>query len=89
VAYNLIACDRAQHYLLPPSIDDWLEEDHLARFVIDVVDEMDLSAFYARRREDGWGRAAFDAPHRQNQLDGFARAVARPYLGAPTPGPAT
>lgn len=60
MAYNLIACDRDQHFLLPPSINDWLEEDHLARFLVDVVDEMDLSAFYARRREDGWGRAAFD-----------------------------
>lgn len=60
MAYNLIACDRDQHYLLPPSINEWLEEDHLARFIVDVVDEMDLSAFYARRREDGWGRAAFD-----------------------------
>jgi transposase len=60
VAYNLIACDRDQHYLLPPSINDWLEEGHLARFLVDVVDEMDLSAFYGRRREDGWGRAAFD-----------------------------
>ncbi|MBW3591779.1 MAG: transposase, partial [Actinobacteria bacterium] len=60
MAYNLIACDRDQHFLLPPSINDWLEQDHLARFIVDVVDEMDLSAFYARRREDGWGRAAFD-----------------------------
>lgn len=57
MAYNLIACDRNQHYLLPPSIHDWLEVDHLARFLVDVVDEMDLSAFFARRREDGWGRA--------------------------------
>jgi transposase len=60
VTYNLIACDRDQHYLLPPSINDWLGEGHLARFLVDVVDELDLGAFYARRREDGWGRAAFD-----------------------------
>jgi len=30
-------------YLLPPSIDDWLDEDHLARFVVEVVDQLDLS----------------------------------------------
>lgn len=34
--------------LMPPSLDDWLPEDHLARFVADLVDtELDLSAFYA------------------------------------------
>lgn len=53
MAYNLITCDRNQSYLLPPSINDWLEDGHLARFIGDVVDEVDLSAFYARRREDG------------------------------------
>ncbi|CAN5823004.1 hypothetical protein BH23ACT11_BH23ACT11_26610 [soil metagenome] len=60
MAYNFIGCDREQSYLLPPSIKDWLPEDHLAWFILDVVGEMDLSGFYARRREDGWGRAAFD-----------------------------
>jgi transposase len=60
VAYNLIPCDRQQPFLLPPSLEDWLPADHLARFVIDVVEELDLEAFYRRRREDGWGRAAYD-----------------------------
>lgn len=60
MAYNLIACDRQQTFLMPPSLEDWLPEDHLARFVIDVVEQLDLGAFYRRRREDGWGRAAFD-----------------------------
>src|SRR6266545_3476045 len=45
---------------MPPSLDEWLPKDHLARFVIAVVDTLDLSAFYARRRADGWGRAAYD-----------------------------
>ena len=35
-----------QSYLLPPSLSDWLPEKHLAFFISDVVDEMDLSAFY-------------------------------------------
>ncbi|MEO7231447.1 MAG: IS1182 family transposase, partial [Polaromonas sp.] len=30
-------------YLLPPSLDDWLNEDHLARFIVEVVDQLDLS----------------------------------------------
>jgi transposase len=46
--------------LLPPSLRDWLPEDHLAWFVLDAVDEIDLSAFYGDYREDGWGRAAFE-----------------------------
>ena len=33
-----------QDFLLPPSPKDWLPEDHLAYFVSDVVDELDLSA---------------------------------------------
>jgi transposase len=60
VAYNLIPCDRQQPFLLPPSLEDWLPPDHLARFVIDVVAQLDLAAFYRRHRVDGWGRAAYD-----------------------------
>lgn len=36
-----------QSFLLPPSPLDWLPEGHLARFVLDLVDELDLSAVYA------------------------------------------
>lgn len=60
MAYNFVPCDRNQPFLLPPSLDDWLPKDHLARFVVAVVETLDLSAFYARRRADGWGRAAYD-----------------------------
>ncbi|MFV1971620.1 MAG: IS1182 family transposase [Acidimicrobiia bacterium] len=39
--------DRDQSFLMPPSIDDWLPENHTARFVAEVVDEMlDLSVVY-------------------------------------------
>jgi len=40
---NFIVTDRKTAYLLPPSLDDWLNEDHLARFVVEVVDQLDLS----------------------------------------------
>jgi transposase len=60
VPHNFIDCDREQELLLPPSLRDWLPDDHLAWFVLDAVDELDLSAFYAAYRKDGWGRAAFD-----------------------------
>jgi len=60
VAPNFLLCDRDQELLLPPSLRDWLPADHLAWFVLDAVEEMDLSAFYGAYREDGWGRAAFE-----------------------------
>jgi len=60
VAQNFIACDRQQQYLMPPSLAEWLPEGHLAWFVLDAVSQMDLGAFYARYREDGWGGAAYD-----------------------------
>lgn len=43
-------------YLLPPSVDDWLPEDHLARFVVDVVEQLNLSA--PTRQYAGRGRKA-------------------------------
>ena len=42
--------DRDTLYLLPPSIQEWLPEEHLARFVIDIVDQLDL-----RELEAGYG----------------------------------
>src|SRR3954453_4350825 len=60
MAQNFIACDREQELLLPPSLREWLPDEHLAWFVLDAVGEMDLAAFYAGYRDDGWGRAAHD-----------------------------
>lgn len=40
---HFVIADRDTDFLLPPSIQDWLPEDHLARFVVDVVDQLDLS----------------------------------------------
>lgn len=40
--------DRNTAYLLPPSIQDWLPEKHLARFVVDIVDRLDLRALESR-----------------------------------------
>ena len=55
---NFIKCDREQAFLMPPSLREWLAEDHLAWFLIDAVAEMDLDEFYADYRADGHGRAA-------------------------------
>ena len=45
---------------MPPSLAEWLPEDHFAWFVLAAVEEMDLSAFYGAYREDGHGRAAHE-----------------------------
>jgi transposase len=57
---NFLSCDRDQPLLLPPDLHDWLEEDHLAWFVIEAIEELDLGAFYASYRADGHGRAAHE-----------------------------
>src|SRR6266516_6298109 len=59
---NFLACDRDQALLMPLSLREWLQDDHLAWFVLESVAEMDLSAFYASYRQDGHGRAAHDPP---------------------------
>jgi transposase len=60
VPQNFLTCDREQAMLLPPSLRDWLPADHLAWFVLDAVEQIDLAAFYAAYRADGHGRAAHD-----------------------------
>src|SRR5215217_3523590 len=57
---NFVVCDREQELLLPPSLREWLPEDHLAWLVLEAVGELDLSAFYRAYRDDGHGRAALD-----------------------------
>ncbi len=47
------AYEPKQGYLLPPSPKDWLPEGHLAHFIDQVVDELDLGAIYASYTEDG------------------------------------
>ena len=45
---------------MPPSVRDWLPEDHLAFFVLDTVAELDLAGFYAAHRADGRGGSVYD-----------------------------
>ena len=35
--------DRKTAYLLPPSVEDWLPEDHLARFIVEAMEKLDLN----------------------------------------------
>jgi transposase len=57
---NFISCDRGQEMLLPPSLTDWLAEDHLVWTVLGAVEQMDLDGFYGAYRANGQGRAAYD-----------------------------
>ena len=45
---------------MPPSLREWLPQDHLAWTILDAVLEMDLSAFYGSYRADGHGRPAYE-----------------------------
>jgi|SRR3990172_6112133 len=50
---NFRPIDRDTGYLLPPSVDEWLPEQHLARFVVEVIDGLDLSAMSGSYRGSG------------------------------------
>jgi transposase len=54
---NFRPIDRGTGFLLPPSVDEWLPEKHLARFVVEVVDGLDLSAMSRSYR--GTGSASY------------------------------
>jgi transposase len=49
--------DRKTAYLLPPSLEDWLPEDHLARFIVEVVEGLDLGRL--EKAYAGRGSAAY------------------------------
>ena len=53
---RFVAVDRDTAYLLPPSVDEWLPADHLARFVVEVIEQLDLGAL--TRQYAGRGSAA-------------------------------
>src|SRR5690348_5665793 len=50
---NFREVDRETGFLLPPSVDEWLPERHLARFVVEVIERLDLSAMVKAYRGSG------------------------------------
>src|SRR6202142_1236235 len=50
---NFSSIDRQTGFLLPPSVDEWLPEKHLARFVVEVIDGLDLRAMSGDYRGSG------------------------------------
>ncbi|WP_336885394.1 transposase [Achromobacter pulmonis] len=53
MAANYLPYDPQQLMLLPEALQEWLPEGHLAHFISDTVDGLDLSAFHARYDKDG------------------------------------
>ena len=60
MAYHYVGGDRDQLFLLPVSMRDWLDQGHLAWFVIEVVEHIDTTMLHLRHPNDGPGRPAYD-----------------------------
>ena len=71
---NFIPTDRKTDYLLPPSVDDWLTQDHLARFVVEVIDGLDLSRL-TRQYAGSGSKAHHPATLLANLLYGYSTGV--------------
>src|SRR5271154_2069765 len=54
---NFRAHERLTGFLLPPSVDEWLPENHLARFIVEVIEGLDLGAM--NRSYRGAGSASY------------------------------
>ncbi len=67
----------SQSFLLPPSPLDWLPEGHLAYFVLDVVNELDLRAFHARYEAETRGQPPYN-PQMMVALLVYAYCVGMP-----------
>jgi transposase len=71
---NFRATDRLTGFLMPPSIDEWLPQRHLARFVVEVIDGLDLAAMSKSYR--GTGSASYHpAPLLGLLVYGYATGV--------------
>ena len=62
MAREFVAVDRGQLLLMPPSLTEWLPEDHLVWTVLGAVEQMDLDRFDEPYRLGAAGRAPYDPP---------------------------
>jgi hypothetical protein len=60
MAREFVGVDRGQLLLMPPSLTEWLPEEHLVWTVLAAVDQMDLDRFAERYRLGAAGRAPLD-----------------------------
>ena len=71
---NFRPSDRVTSFLLPPSVDEWLPQRHLARFVVEVIEDLDLTAMSKSYR--GTGSASYHpAPLLGLLVYGYATGV--------------
>jgi transposase len=69
--------DLDQRLLLPPDLREWLPEGHLALFISDVVDELDLSAIFQAYEAEGRGQPPYH-PAMMVKLLLYAYCIGRP-----------
>ena len=71
---NFRPSDRLTSFLLPPSVDEWLLERHLARFIVEVIENLDLTTMSKSYR--GTGSASYHpAPLLGLLVYGYATGV--------------
>ena len=81
---NFREFDRETRFLLPPSLDEWLPEQHLARFVVEVIDGLDLSAMVKSYR--GTGSAGYHLQAHNLKVAGSNPAPATTETDTPAAG---
>lgn len=59
MGWNFLVCDRDCVLEMPQNVREWLPPEHLCWKVLDIVEELDLSAFENSYRTDGQGGAAY------------------------------
>jgi transposase len=67
-------CDRDQMFLLPPSLREWLPEGHLAYFLVDLLEPMDLSeieGYYAKDEQGRFKAASGARPYDPRMMTGL------------------
>ena len=79
---NFRLIDRDIGFLMPPSVDEWLPERHLARFVAEVVEGLDLRAMTGSYRGSGEASYHPQLPARPDHLQLRHRGVFQPQAGA-------
>ena len=60
MALNYRSVDRDQSFLVPPDMRDWLPENHLAWFLLEVVEQLNTSALHDKSKRGGTGREGFN-----------------------------
>ena len=60
MSLKFMSPNREIPFMFPPSMDDWLPEGHLARFIVDIVNRLDLSEILSSYSEQTTGQKAYD-----------------------------